>query len=135
MQWYWNSFQKVLPPLMGTFSIFNEKSRKIGILAKIYIFGKVLFLLLLLRLGVPRYCFCKESNSQFSEKFTFLSDFEILEWPTLTFQKVWFFLKLSTNDIDFEREKILPPPRGMLQTSPWQSKYAKSWGITFLDKI
>ena len=66
MQWYWNSFQKVFPALTRHFSIFNKKSRKIGILAKIYIFGKVLFLLFLLRFGVPRCCFFKSMIFQLS---------------------------------------------------------------------
>ena len=52
-------FPKSFPHLMGIFSIFNEKNRNFGILAKIYIFAKVLFLLLLLRFGVPRCCFFK----------------------------------------------------------------------------
>ena len=52
-------FPKSFPTLTQLFSLFNEKNQNFGILPKIDIFTKVLFLLLLLRFWVPRWCFFK----------------------------------------------------------------------------
>ena len=83
-------FPKSFPPLQMSISKFIEKNQFFGNFTKTAIFGQVLFLLFLLRFGVPRCCFFKSMISQlsFAQKIIKkalldqkLCQFEFLLWP------------------------------------------------------
>ena len=81
-------------PLDSVFFNFKQKNRKIGILAKFYIFGKVLFLLPLLRFGYhdvvffPKYdisaLFCTKNHLKSFIRTKVMPGWSLLDTPLLS---------------------------------------------------